>query len=159
PRFVTPFNPFGLAAVGSYSAPTLADLDGDGDLDALVGESSGNAVFFENTGTASAPAFAAPMTNPFGLADVGSYNAPALGDVDGDGDLDALVGEDSGNAVFFENTGTASAPAFAAPMTNPFGLADVGSYGAPALGDVDGDGDLDVLVGESYGNAVFFENT
>ena len=95
-----------------------------------------------------APAFAAPSTNPFGLADVGFRAAPAFADLDGDGDLDALVGNSLGNTLFFRNTGSAVAPAFAAPSTNPFGLADVGSQAAPAFADLDGDGDLDAFVGE-----------
>ncbi len=157
PKFVSPFNPFGLTDVGFRSSPALADLDGDGDLDALIGQRYGNAIFFENTGSATAPAFAAPQTNPFGLADVGSDSSPALADLDGDGDLDALIGERSGNTFFFENTG--SGTAFAAPQTNPFGLADVGSYSTPALADLDGDGDLDAWIGERFGNTLLFANT
>ena len=114
PSFVSPFL---TPTVGSRASPDFADLDGDGDLDAFVGNSSGNTIFFANTGTASAPAFAAPSSNPFGLADVGSSASPAFADLDGDGDLDAFVGEQSGNTILFENTGTASDPAFAAPSS------------------------------------------
>jgi hypothetical protein len=158
PEFASPFNPFGLGEVGDVSRPALGDLDGDGDLDALIGELEGNTLFFENTGSVTAPAFAAPLTNPFGLADVGYVSSPALADLDGDGDLDALIGEYYGNTLFFRNTGSATAPAFAAPQTNPFALADVGYLSRPTLADLDGDGDLDVLIGEWYGNTIFFEN-
>jgi hypothetical protein len=121
-------NPFGLGAVSGFASPALADIDGDGDLDAFVGQGSGgDMVFFENIGTAVAPAFAAPQANPFGLAGVGTIASPDFADIDDDGDLDAFVGEYYGNTIFFENTGTAAAPAFAAPQTNPFGLAGVGS--------------------------------
>lgn len=152
-------NPFGLANVGSYAVPTLADLDADGDLDALVGNGLGALLFFRNTGSATAPAFAPPVTNPFGLAPAGGFLAPALGDLDGDGDLDALVGAGSGDSTFFRNIGSATAPAFAAPATNPFGLTAVGNYSAPALADVDGDGDLDALIVDgNNGDAVLFRN-
>ena len=43
------------------------------------------------------------MTNPFGLANVGGNASPSLGDIDGDGDLDAFVGEREGNTIFFLN--------------------------------------------------------
>jgi hypothetical protein len=152
-------NPFGLADVGDYASPSFTDLDGDGDLDALVGNRQGNTLFFRNTDTVGAPAFAAPSTNPFGLADVGFRATPAFVDLDGDGDLDALIGNSLGNTLFFRNTGTVSTPAFAAPSTNPFGLANVGAQAAPAFADLDGDGDLDAFVGERSGSTFFFENT
>ena len=164
--------PFGLSDVGKASNPTLVDIDGDGDLDAFVGEYDGNVNFFENTGSSTSAAFAAPLTgSPFGLSDVGSRSAPTFVDIDGDGDLDAFVGEGDGNVNFFENTGSSTSAAFAAPLTDsPFGLSNVGSrrgtlvdgeprattfgdidyvgsHSNPTLVDIDGDGDLDAFVG------------
>jgi Ca2+-binding RTX toxin-like protein/mRNA-degrading endonuclease HigB of HigAB toxin-antitoxin module len=152
-------NPFGLTDVGLYASPTFADIDGDGDLDAFIGNDYGNTLFFRNTGSASAPAFAAASSNPFGFTDVGDSAAPTFADIDGDGDLDAFLGEFYGNTLFFRNTGSASAPAFAAASSAPFGLTDVGLCASPTLADIDGDGDLDSFVGESYGNTLFFRNT
>jgi cysteine-rich repeat protein len=152
-------NPFGLADVGLLSSPSFADLDGDGDLDAFIGETNGNTIYFENTGSSTAPAFAASSANPFGLADVGDYSSPAFADLDGDGDLDAFIGERFGDTIYFENTGSSTAPAFAASSANPFGLADVGDRSSPAFADLDGDGDLDAFIGERYGNTIYFANT
>jgi uncharacterized protein YuzB (UPF0349 family) len=151
-------DPFGLTAVGSKATPTLVDIDADGDFDAFVGDSSGNTSFFDNTGTASAPAFAAPAINPFGLLDVGINASPAFADIDGDGDLDAFVGDYDSDTNFFENTGTASAPAFAAPVENPFGLPNVAYDAAPTFADLDADGDLDALIGEDVGRLVYCQN-
>ena len=41
-------NPFGLEDLGGRAAPTFADIDDDGDLDAFVGNAAGDTVFFEN---------------------------------------------------------------------------------------------------------------
>ncbi|GIW91604.1 MAG: hypothetical protein KatS3mg109_2036 [Pirellulaceae bacterium] len=152
-------NPFGLQGVAGYVSPAFVDIDGDGDLDAFVGGGYGNIIYFQNTGSSSAPRFAGPVTNPFGLQDVGHASSPEFVDIDGDGDLDALVGERYGNIIYFQNTGSSSAPAFGGPVTNPFGLQDVGYRSSPEFVDIDGDGDLDALVGAWDGNIIYFENT
>ncbi|WP_442939257.1 VCBS domain-containing protein [Nostoc sp.] len=163
PTFVAATSPFG--DVGAYSKPTFADIDGDGDLDAFIGEEYGNTRYFQNTGTRTAPSFAAAVTNPFGLSDVNPASftfdnaSPTFADVDGDGDLDAFVGAFNGNTFFFQNTGTRTAPSFAAAVINPFGLSDVGNNSNPTFADIDNDGDLDAFVGELFGDTRFFENT
>jgi Ca2+-binding RTX toxin-like protein len=155
-------NPFNGVDVGRQSTPTLADLDNDGDLDALVGEFDGVLIFFENTGTVSAPVFTARTggANPFNGVDLGIVSAPTFADMDGDGDLDVVVGERFGELNYFENTGTVSAPVFTARTgaANPFNGIDVSDHSAPTFADLDGDGDLDALVGEFLGNLNYFEN-
>jgi len=160
PNFKAPItNPFGLTDVGDSAVPIFADIDGDGDLDAFVGNNSGNTLFYRNSGTATAPAFTLEATNPFGLTNVGAYAAPTLVDIDNDGDLDAFVGNLDGNTLFYRNSGTATAPAFTLEATNPFGLTNVVYVAVPTLADIDGDGDLDAFVGNGYGNTVFYRNT
>jgi hypothetical protein len=148
--FIPPVNiPYGLTATYATAAPAAADMDNDGDLDLLVAEYYGSFQYFENTGTATAPAFAAPVSNPFGLT-AGNVYLPevTIGDLDGDGDFDVMtVQTDTNNnnvdIKYFENTGTATAPAFAAPTINPFGLTPGYYFQAPQLVDIDNDGDLD----------------
>ena len=154
-------NPFGLTDVGSISAPVFADIDGDGDLDAFIGNNNGNTVFFQNTGTSAAPDFSGgSTTNPFGLIDVGSISAPVFADIDGDGLVDAFIGDFNGNTIYFKNNGTSATPDFSGgPTTNPFGLGSLGGYAAPDFVDIDGDGDLDAFIGNNLGTTVFFHNT
>ncbi len=156
-------NPFNGVDIGFISAPAFADLDADGDLDAVVGEDDGNLNYFENTSTDAAPVFTVRTgaDNPFNGVDVGVLSRPAFGDLDGDGDLDAVIGEADGFLNYFENAGTDEAPVFVgqAGSDNPFNGVNVGSQSAPAFADLDGDGDLDVVVGEYLGRLLYFENT
>ncbi len=152
-------NPYSLANVGNSASPSFVDIDGDGDLDALIGNRNGHTLLQLNTGSPTAPAFAIATTNPYGLANVGYYASPSFVDIDSDGDLDALIGERLGNTVVQLNIGTSTAPAFAAATTNPYGLARTSSWASPSLVDIDDDGDLDVLIGNGVGNTVVQLNT
>jgi len=158
-------DPFATIDVGSYSAPTFGDIDGDGDLDLIVGNESGGLSFYENTGTAIDPGYtiASGVDDPFAGIDIGSRSKPVLADLDSDGDLDLVVGDESGGLSFYENTGTATAPRLELVFgpENPF--ADfipgvLNSENAPAFADLDGDGDLDLVVGRYGGFLNFSRN-
>ena len=151
--------------VGSYAAPSLADLDADGDLDIVVGDSGGRLDYIRNDGDALTASWVPTGELSYaggGLIDVGSYATPFAVDVDGDGDLDLLVGDSGGQVRLLRNVGDASNPSF----TNEGDLAregggtiDVGSYSRPALYDSDGNGTLDMLlVGSSSGTLTHFGN-
>ncbi|NYT27939.1 MAG: VCBS repeat-containing protein [Candidatus Thiodubiliella endoseptemdiera] len=156
-------NPFNGIDVGNFSAPTLADIDGDGDLDLVVGENYGTLKYYQNTGTTSNPAYEVKTgdSNPFNGIDVGNSASPTLADIDGDGDLDLVVGENNGTLKYYQNTGTTSNPAYEVKTgdSNPFNGIDVGVFSTPNLADIDGDGDLDLVVGESNGTLKYYQNT
>ncbi|WP_219907734.1 FG-GAP-like repeat-containing protein [Aphanothece hegewaldii] len=78
--------------MGSYSTPTFADIDSDGDLDAVVGALDGTLLYYKNTGTALAPVYTEQTgtSNPFNDIYVGFFSTPTFADLDGDGDLDAV---------------------------------------------------------------------
>jgi VCBS repeat-containing protein len=160
PNFINPItNPFGLTDVGRLASPSLADIDGDGDLDAFVGNDAGDTLFYRNNGTTTAPSFTLEATNPFGLTNVLSRSAPTFADIDGDGDLDAFVGRFDNNIQFYRNNGTTTAPSFTLEATNPFGLTVVNtSTLTPTFADIDGDGDLDAFVGTLEGRTQFYRN-
>ncbi len=144
--------------VGYYAAPALADLDADGDRDALVGESGGRTLVYQNTGTDAAPIWIRqPGWDPG--YDVGDRARPALADLDRDGDADLLIGNTVGDVVAYENVGPGTAPAWRARadwnLLDLCGGADV----HPALGDVDRDGRVDLFTGCDDGDTVAYAGT
>ena len=164
-----PFAGIDVSNVGGRAKPVLTDIDGDLDLDLVVGRNDGTISFYRNTGSASAPLFVAQTGagNPFAAIDipgdpVDGWAAPSFGDLDHDGDLDLVVGGQPGKFTYFRNDGTANAAVFVEQTgsANPLNGHDAGFVATPFLADVDGDGDLDVVSGKSSGQGLnYYENT
>jgi hypothetical protein len=157
-------NPFDGVAVGGYSAPSLVDIDNDGDMDAFIGESYGALYFYKNIGTSINASFTVQTgsNNPFdGIIVGGGFSSPTFVDIDGDGDMDAFMGGDNGYIYYYKNTGTSSVPIFSSQVgsNNPFNGVDVGWYSFPSFVDIDNDGDMDAFIGEFYGGLYFYKNT
>ena len=156
-------NPLEGISVWSYSAPTFTDLDGDGDLDIIVGDGNDAIAYFENTGTVSAPHFTqrTDTANPFKGITISAWSTLTLADLDGDGDLDLAVGTEGGDIPYYENTGTATNPDFVlrSGASSPLNNVSGGFHNTPAFADVDGDNDFDLVVGSNNGDILYFENT
>jgi uncharacterized protein (DUF2141 family) len=152
-------NPMNGFDVGSNSNPAFGDVDGDGDLDLVAGDSTGAFAMFENTVSATSPVFAQRTggANPLSGFNATSRSAPALGDFDGDGDLDLVSGRDDGGFAAFRNQRSKPIPKVLAEASLT-GL-DAGNLSTPALADLDGDGDLDLVSGERSGVFLYFRNT
>ena len=138
---------------GSNTVPALGDLDGDGDLDLLVGESSGWLNYYRNDGSARAPRFVL-VSDEYERIRVGRRSAPALADLDGDRDLDLVLGSENDGLALFRNEGSPEAARLVRDSTFQ---ADVPALAAPAAGDLDGDGDVDLVVGGAGGGALYLE--
>jgi hypothetical protein len=147
-----------LLAGGNFSAPVFADIDNDGDLDIVNGVENGTLWVFENNNYVYSRLD--QSLNPLNNIDAGDNAEPAFSDVDGDGDLDVVCGNNSGDLHFYRNdNGTYSE---ITGTENPFHAVDMTQYGGlsiPAFSDVDGDGDKDFICGNNKGNLIYCENT
>lgn len=135
-----------------------ADIDGDGDLDVLVTTRDGHQVLlYENDGAGDAPSFTRRVIDD----SLSGAVSVVTGDIDGDGKLDILAaGENNNQIVWYRNLGGRPA-AFErrfirnGPVPDPrFDYAKT-----VAVGDIDGDGDLDIVFGSENENLVgWYEN-
>jgi len=134
------------------------DLDGDGRADIISGSFPGEIYFFKRNADGS---FAAPVKlkdKSGAMLNVGRASSVAVGDWDGDGVPDLVIGTIDGAVFKVHNDGTKEKPAFgkAEKLTNI--SAPEGDAG-PCLADWDGDGRLDLLLGSGSGEVRLFRNT
>lgn len=154
-RWVPADAPLAELSRGSHTAPAVFDIDGDGDLDLLVGEASGTLNFYRNIGTAADPEFEL-VSDEWGDIDVGRRSAPSFTDLDGDGLEDLVVGREEPAPVCFLNTGAGEGDdARFEPVECP--LPDLHPTSAPRFIDLDGDADMDLLTGTLGGGVLYFE--
>jgi len=152
----------GGRAVETYGAPTpnLADFDGDGDLDLVCGEFLDGFTYYRNDGSRAVPLFAKGVRLPFTM-DL-QMIVPQAVDWDGDGDVDLVVGDEDGRVALVENAGRVKdgLPEFLPPryFRQEAGDLDAGALATPSGVDWDGDGDEDILCGNTAGELLYFEN-
>ena len=159
--------------LGAGAYPTLGDVDGDGLVDLLVSnrkrfdvdESNTSRLhFFKNTGTSTEPEFTYLDTNFLDIPSLQWQNIhPSLGDLNGDGSPDLVVGDLMGNLHYFANTTSGGNVAFTLstlPLMDETGeMIDVGQSATPQVFDVDNDGLNDLLVGSLNGGVAYYRNT
>ncbi|MCS7467783.1 exo-alpha-sialidase [Stieleria sp. ICT_E10.1] len=152
--------------VYGWPSPNFADFDGDGDLDLLCGEFLDGFTYFENIGSRTGPVYAAgvKLNNNLGEPLVMHLQmiTPTAIDWDGDGDMDLIVGDEDGRVALIENTGKLQErqPVFLAPryFRQEADTLKFGALATPYVYDWDGDGDEDILCGNTAGNIAYFEN-
>jgi len=148
-------------------SPNFEDFDGDGDLDLICGEFLDGFTYFENIGSRTSPKYldGAKLVTADGerLRMDLQMIVPVAFDWDKDGDKDLIVGDEDGRVAFIENTGKFNQhdlPVFLAPkyFQQQADTLKCGALATPVGTDWDGDGDIDIISGNTAGYIEFFEN-
>ncbi len=154
----------GGADMETYGAPCpcIADFDGDGDFDIICGEFVDGLTWFENKG-GGVFAQGRQLKNLNG--DIRFHVemiVPVPYDWDGDGYMDLIVGDEDGSVSWVRNTGSVldGMPLFENPVAfrQKANLVKFGALSTPCSYDWDGDGEEDLIAGNSAGEIAFIKN-
>ena len=141
--------------VGRRAAPVFADIDNDSDLDLYVGDWNGKISIFTNDGSNNFTQTGFLKADGVEI-ETEAYSNPVFADIDKDGDLDLYLGSWLGQIYIFINNGSG---VFSANDRVYAGtISDFGTYPAPTFADLDKDGDLDLYIGDLYGQIRILKN-
>ncbi len=143
-----------------YSTPTIADLTGTGRTDLLIGNANGNVEYWPQ---ASVGSTSFSKNSNLKLANgtdirVANFAKPTVVDLDGNGLLDLLVGtgdnqriarfeQTAAGALTFNSIGNLQVPSGSGTTD----LVTGARYPRPSVADLDGDGRLELLIGDYSG--------
>ncbi len=135
------------------ASPALADLDGDGRFDIIVAAETDSVYAVSGEGAADLPGWPQPATV---FTAFGRTSSPVVGDLDADGALEVIFAASDGVFRAWDAGGQAVDGLSGRRFSDTMGDA---TQAVPAVADLDGDGALDVVVGDENGRLTAVDAT
>jgi hypothetical protein len=139
--------------IGKSTAPSFIDLDKDGLLDMIVGNQGGYLHHYKQDAIHST-SFTL-VSESFNEIKVDGRATPAFIDLDNNGLLDMLVGQQNGTINHYQQD-TLNSTSFTLISDSLCGI-DIGKWSVPTFVDLDDDGLLDMFIGENSGSIFHYE--
>ncbi len=134
------------------SSPALGDIDGDGKTEVVIGTNAKKLYVFDGQGDAQGNARIKY------IHEAGNFieSSPTLGDIDSDGKLEVVVGSHDGKLYSLEVVPGQQRLrvewTYTPPAANIF-------FSSPTLADIDGDGLLEIVIGNNNGEVYAIDGT
>lgn len=163
--------------LNSFPCTYYLDIDNDGFKDLIASpntvagaENYQSVWYYKNVSTTPTVNFSFQKKNFLqdGMIELGEGAYPVLFDANADGKKDLIIGNlgyyngatNISKLAYYKNIGTLSSPSFSLITRDYQNLSSYNLYGmSPAFGDLDGDGDDDLIIGQNNGQLAYFENT
>lgn len=146
----TEVNVYGWGQAMDRGVATFSDIDNDGYMDMLVGNNDGYIWHLEQT---TGDEFTIISRN-FCDIDVGSEASPTFSNIDNDVLIDLIVGDNGGLTWFEQQEPNSNKFVY---ISNDLISVDPGAHWTPALADLNNDGLMELIIGESLGTLWYFE--
>ena len=163
--------------MSSFPCTYYLDVDNDGKKDLIASpnivagaENYQSVWYYKNTSSTPTVNFVIQKKNFLqeDMIELGEGAYPVLFDADADGKKDLIVGHlgfynlntNKSRLAYYRNIGTNTAPSFSLITKDYQNLSSYNLYSmAPTFGDLDNDGDKDLIIGSTSGRVHYFENT